>query len=158
SLKAITHTLNREAVPFPAKDTKRGPARRGWAVTTIQVILRNEKYAGVWVWNKTRFLKDPETGRRRPVPRPPEEWLRQEGPEPRIVDEALWNAVQARFQVLADRFACAARPVPGAAARMAYSSYLLSGLLRCGMCGARMIGQTATRKKGAEVYRYGWYR
>jgi hypothetical protein len=38
------------------------------------------------------------------------------------------------------------------------SGYLLSGVLRCGVCGARMIAQTATRKKGIEVYRCGWYR
>jgi DNA invertase Pin-like site-specific DNA recombinase len=30
SMKAIAHQLNADAVPFPAKDTKRGPARRGW--------------------------------------------------------------------------------------------------------------------------------
>ena len=49
------------------------------------------------------------------------------------------------------------RPSRGAA-HMMYSLYLLSGVLRCGECGARMIAQTATRKKGTEVYRYGWYR
>lgn len=76
----------------------------------------------------------------------------------RIVDAALWDAVHARFRVLADRFACAARRVPGAAARVAYSSYLLSGLLRCGVCGARMIAQTATRDNRGIRYRYGWYR
>jgi len=72
-MKTITHALNAEGVAFAAKATKRGPARRGWAVSTIHVILRNEKYAGVWVWNKTRFLKDPDTSRRRPIPRPVEE-------------------------------------------------------------------------------------
>jgi hypothetical protein len=33
SMKAIAHALNTEGAPFPAKDTKRGPARRGWAVS-----------------------------------------------------------------------------------------------------------------------------
>src|SRR5262249_25170331 len=70
SLAAIAHALNGEGVPFPAKDTKRGPARRGWAVSTIQVILHSEKYVGVWIWNKTRYVKDPDTRRRRPVARP----------------------------------------------------------------------------------------
>jgi site-specific DNA recombinase len=63
SMKAIAQDLNQRRIAFPAKDTKRGPTRLGWAVSTIRVILRNEKYAGVWVWNKTRFLKDaPEGG------------------------------------------------------------------------------------------------
>jgi site-specific DNA recombinase len=47
SMKAIAHQLNAERVPFPAKDTKRGPRRRGWALSTIHVILRNERYVGV---------------------------------------------------------------------------------------------------------------
>jgi hypothetical protein len=59
-MKAIAQDLNQRRIPFPAKDTRRGPARLGWAVSTVRVILRNEKYAGVWVWNKTRFLKDPD--------------------------------------------------------------------------------------------------
>jgi len=41
---------------------------------------------------------------------------------------------------------------------VAYSPYLLSGLLRCGCCGARMVAQTTTRKKGGDIYRYGVYR
>ena len=39
--------------------------------------------------NKPRFLKDPDSGRRRPVPRPPAEWIRQDRPELRIVDDEL---------------------------------------------------------------------
>jgi hypothetical protein len=46
---------------------------------------------------------------------------------------------------------------PGRAAA-AYSPYLLSGILRCGVCGARMSAATATRRKGEQVYRYVWYR
>jgi hypothetical protein len=57
SIKAIAFELNTEGVPFPAKDTKRGPARRGWAISTIHRILHNSKYVGRWVWNQTRFLK-----------------------------------------------------------------------------------------------------
>ncbi len=40
SLKTIAHALNAEGLPFPAKDTKRGPARRGWAVSTIHTSSR----------------------------------------------------------------------------------------------------------------------
>lgn len=44
------------------------------------------------------------------------------------------------------------------AAPMAYSPRLLSGLLRCGPCGARMVAHVTTRRKLASVYRYGSYR
>jgi site-specific DNA recombinase len=136
-------------VPFPAKDTQRGPARRGWAVSTLGVIVENEKYAGTWIWNKTRFLKDPDTGRRRPLPRPESEWIRQERPELRIIEADLWAAVQARR---------AATPRTRGGQRERVSQYLLSGLVRCGICGARMIAQRTTRRKAARVYGYGWYR
>ncbi len=158
SMQAIAHALNRDGIPFPGKATKRGPARRGWATSTVRVILRNDKYAGVWVWNKRRFLKDPETGRRRAMSRPAEEWVRQERPELRIIEPALWNAVRARLKVMEQTFGCGPGHPPRGAAHVAYSPYLLSGLLRCGVCGARMVAQTATRKKGETVYRYGWYR
>jgi site-specific DNA recombinase len=154
SMKAIAQDLNQRRIPFPAKDTKRGP----WAVSTIRVILRNEKYAGAWVWNKTRFLKDPDSGRRRPVRRPPDEWMRQDRPELRIVEPDLWSAVQRRLVFVAEAFGCRpGRPPRGRAAR-AYSPYLLSGLLRCALCGARMVGQTFRRQKGSHVYESSWYR
>ena len=68
------------------------------------MILRNAKYTGVWVWNKTRFLKDPDSGRRRPVRRPPDEWIRQERPELRIVEPDLWSAVRRRLAFVAEAF------------------------------------------------------
>jgi hypothetical protein len=49
-----------------------------------------------------------------------------------------------------------ARPRSGS--RVAYSPYLLSGLLRCALCGARMIAQRTTRRKGGHAYVYGYYR
>jgi site-specific DNA recombinase len=158
SLKAIAHALNAEGVLFPAKDTKRGPVRRGWAVSTIGVILGNEKYAGTWIWNKTRFLKDPETGRRRPVRRPEVEWVRQARPDLRIVEPTLWTAVQSRHELLRETGTALAHRRPRGGDRVVYSSYLLSGLVRCGWCGARMIAQRTTRRKGGRVYPYGYYR
>lgn len=157
SMKAIAHQLNADGVPFPAKDTKRGPARRGWAISTIYTILLNEKYVGVWVWNKTRFLKDPDSGRRRPVPRPQAEWIRHDRPELRIVDDELWRAVQSRLRQIRQGFGRPGGPPNGGAGPM-YSRYLLTGLVRCAVCGARMRAQTAVKRKRDRVYRAGWYR
>jgi site-specific DNA recombinase len=126
-MKAIAHGLNQARVPFPAKDTKRGPARLGWAVSTVYTIVRNEKYAGIWIWNRTRFLKDPDTGRRRPVPRPPDEWIRQERPAFRIIDAELWTEVHSRLAFVHEAFGFrGGRPQRGRAS-VVYSPYLLSG-------------------------------
>jgi hypothetical protein len=40
--------------------------------------------------------KDPETGKRQARPNPPAEWMVEEVPELRIVDDELWNAAKAR--------------------------------------------------------------
>ncbi len=158
SMKAIAYTLNLEGVPFPAKGTKRGPARQGWALSTIHTMLRNEKYAGVWTWNKTRFLKDPDTGRRRPVPRPLAEWVVEERPDLRLIEPGLWTAVQERLKLLASRFADGPGRRPKGGAHIAYSLHPLSGLLRCGLCNARMVAHVTTRQKGSTVHRYSSYR
>jgi DNA invertase Pin-like site-specific DNA recombinase len=105
SLRAIAKTLNREGVPFPAKDTKRGPARKGWSIMSLRFILRNERYEGRLIWNRYRYLKDPDTGRRRPQPRTPSEWILEDRPELRIVPPELAAAVRERVAMLASRYA-----------------------------------------------------
>jgi site-specific DNA recombinase len=70
SMKALVVRLNAEGVSFPAKVTRLGPTRRGWAVSTIHTILMNEKYLEHWAWNKAKFVKDPETGKRTSMRRP----------------------------------------------------------------------------------------
>ncbi|MFD2238195.1 recombinase family protein [Aureimonas populi] len=63
SPKAIAVDLNRDGVP--------GPLGRAWGDTSIRGhvsrstgIINNELYAGVLVWNRQRFVKDPSTGKR----------------------------------------------------------------------------------------------
>lgn len=69
SPKAIAVDLNREGVP--------GPLGRAWGDTSIRGhvsrgtgIINNELYAGVLVWNRQRFVKDPTTGKRVSRPEP----------------------------------------------------------------------------------------
>ena len=159
SLKAIAMQLNTEHIPFPAKATRRGPTRLGWAVSTIHTILRNEKYAGQWVWNRTMFIKDAETGKRAAAARPADDWVIEECPDLVIVDADLWKRVQDRLQVVhaAYRTAGPQRRPRGQAPEL-YSPHLLSGLLRCDLCGARITIQTSQRKKNGVVYRYWRYR
>jgi site-specific DNA recombinase len=107
SLKAIAVKLNAEGLAFPGKATRRGPERLGWAVSTIHTILANEKYAGRWVWNKTMFLKDPETGKRSPVARPKDDWLVEERPDLAILDGELWARVHARLQAVREAYGAA---------------------------------------------------
>lgn len=54
-------------------------------------------YVGKIVWNRQRFVKDPDPGKRQAQPNSESEseWVIQEAPELRILDDVLWNAVKA---------------------------------------------------------------
>lgn len=125
SARQIAHGLNRDGIASPAggvwrDSTINGNRARGSG------ILWNDAYAGRLVFNRIRMVKDPETGRRLSRPNPPDEWQAVEAPHLRIVDDATWAAAQAvkeRYTGLAGK---TARRRP---------KHLLSGLLRCGVCG-----------------------
>src|SRR5690606_30087953 len=74
-----------------------------WSLNAIRAdvrrgigILGNPIYIGQQVWNRSRWVKHPETGCRVRQERPESEWIVREVPELAIVDRPLWDAVQAR--------------------------------------------------------------
>lgn len=140
SPRAIVSDLNRDAIP--------GPFGRSWSDTTVRGntsrgtgILNNELYAGVLVWNRQRFIKNPATGKRVARPNSEAEWIRAEVPALRIVDETLWRAVRERQAELAQRFEATTLGVRAARAQkmneLRRPVFLLSGLLECGCCGGK---------------------
>src|SRR3546814_7024655 len=95
SPRAIATDLNSEGIP--------GPLARAWGDTSIRGhvcrgtgILNNELYAGVLVWNRLRYVKNPATGKRVSRINPESEWIRTEVTELRIGDEELWQAARQR--------------------------------------------------------------
>jgi site-specific DNA recombinase len=129
SPRAIAGALNKEAVS--------GPAGKTWGPSTIYGnwrrgtgILNNELYVGRLVWNRQQFVKDPHTGRRQARLNPEIKRIVEKVPHLRIVDDQLWDLVQAcRSKLMTPdkgmRSEHARRP-----------RYLLSGLLKCGTCGS----------------------
>ncbi len=133
SPKRIAQTLNCEAAPGPfgskwSSSTINGNAKRGTG------LLNNELYIGRLVWNRQRFVKNPDTGKRVARINPQAEWIVKDVPELRIVPDTLWTAVkerQARTRHVmrtAGTLASANRP-----------KYLFSGLTKCGICGAGYV-------------------
>ena len=136
SPKQIAKALNGEGV--------RGPRGALWSPSTIHGnpergigILHNGLYIGRLVWNRQRFLKDPDTGKRVARANPPSEWITKDVPELRIIDDEVWQAVQTRYASVqrkwkkaeeGRRFNQFRRP-----------KYLFSGLTKCGECGAGFI-------------------
>jgi len=95
----------------------------------------------VLVWNRQRFIKDPNTGKRVSRPNPEAKWIRTDVPELRIVDDELWRGVKLRQAELAKQFESTIKGVRAARAkrlnRLRRPAFLLSGLLTCGCCGTR---------------------
>ena len=139
SPKQIAKRLNQEGVsgPFGAKwnpSTIHGHSSRGTG------ILNNELYVGRMVWNRLRYIKNPDTGKRVSRLNPRSEWITKEVPELRIVSDEIWNAAKRRQE--ATRRVLASSPSIVKARR---PQYLFSGLTRCGVCGSGFVLKSRNR-------------
>jgi DNA invertase Pin-like site-specific DNA recombinase len=139
SPREIAKRLNREGVVGPSGDS--------WSPTTINGnrergtgILNNELYIGKLVWNRLRYMKDPNTGKRRSRPNPEKDWIVREVPELRIIPQELWEAVKARQGEMGR----ATRPDVKQKDfwELQRPRYLLSGLMKCGCCATRNVVRT----------------
>ncbi len=146
SSRAIAIELNRLGVPAPRSGS--------WSLSSIYGdmkkgvgILNNPLYIGVYMWNRSKWIKDPDTGKRKRVMRDEDAQIKLEMEELRIIPQALWDKVKAR------QIACYAksenlRAALGKHARAgAPAKYLFSGMLKCGCCGSNFIV--------TDYYRYG---
>lgn len=125
--REIARRLNAEGVPSSTGAT--------WSASTIlghrqrrTGILCNEIYIGRLVWNVCAYSRDPATGKRHERFNPEAEWQVAEVPDLRIVDQETWL----RARAIRDR-------MHGRPERARRPKRLLSGLVRCGVCGGPMI-------------------
>jgi site-specific DNA recombinase len=154
SAKKIATELNGDGIGAPTGghwgfSTICGNPKRGTG------ILNNELYVGKLIWNRQRFVKNPATGKRQARLNPSDDWITNDVPDLRIIDDELWLAAKARQASLR-----AAKPAPGSsplttARDRKRPRYFLSGLTRCGMCGggysmisANLVGCSTARNKG----------
>ena len=139
SPKTIATDLNRDDIP--------GPNGKAWGDTTIRGhvrrgtgVVNNELYAGVLVWNRLRYIKNPATGKRVSRVNPESEWIRTEVPDLRIVDEGLWQAAR-RQEEIPRQFENVTKGVRAYRARhvneLRRPAFLFSGLLKCGCCDGK---------------------
>jgi DNA invertase Pin-like site-specific DNA recombinase len=143
SLKAIATALNAEKVcpPRPRATAKHAT----WAPTAIREMLRRDLYIGRVIWNRSRFIKVPGTNKRVARPRPRSEWRTSERPDLRIIRDELWQAVQLRqtrmHQIYGGNH--------GLLNRSASSGHLLTGVIKCGLCGANLVIVTGRKRRHA---------
>ena len=125
--RRIAGCLNAEGIP--------GPRGGQWNASTINGsrqrrngILNNELYLGRITYNRQRFIKDPETGKRRSRLNPEQEWVITEVPALRIVDDKAWRSVQtikSRYTSMSGN-------------KRQTKKRLLTGLVKCGCCSGSM--------------------
>jgi hypothetical protein len=135
SLKGITKTFNQEHIPPPRK--RRGKKDGTWCHNAIREMLRNELYIGRKIWNRSKFVKTPGTNNRVRRERPRTERNLSEQPELRIIDQHLWDRVQSRIAFVQKHYNFGNKP--GLAPKAFTSPNLLTGLMKCGSCGANLI-------------------
>jgi site-specific DNA recombinase len=131
SMRTLAHQLTQERIPTAAarKRPKGEPQSGGkWSVSSVACILRNETYAGTMYWNKRqRFAKTLDRRRDR------SEWLAI--PVPAIISQQVFDAAQQQSE----------RNRLQSPRNRKHEYLFVSGRLRCGRCGASMIGYSSRR-------------
>ena len=133
SPRQIAKRLNHERI--------KGPSGAQWNPSTIHGngsrgtgILNNELYVGKLLWNRLRYIKNPDTGRRVSRLNPRSEWITKEVPELRVISSELWENTKRRQDATRRVLASATSIV-----KARRPQYLFSGLTKCGVCGSGFV-------------------
>ena len=131
----IAKFLKQENIPPPIANGK------GWKTSTIQRILRNEKYVGQWRFRQITYSIDPDTGRRVAKPRQRHEWIESFREDMRIVPQDLWDKVQERLkenmEIRKKNPSKSHKAIFGSRNRID-NLHLLSGVMQCAECRGAM--------------------
>lgn len=103
-------------------------------VSTLHSMLCNQRYAGRFIW-----FEHVERHMHKRVGKPGDP-ITVENAIPRIISDDVFERVQKRMETKIIR-------------KRGKREYMLSGLLKCGLCGASLAGTTVT-SKGIEYPRY----
>jgi len=125
SCETIGRTLTQAGIPTPSGTST------GWPLSSIKRILRDSKYTGAyvrWQWKREERRLTDRQAMGRLIRRPEREWISVACPA--IIPPELFAAAQ---QALTSRRQLAKRN--------AKRDYLLSGLVRCATCQAKMVGE-----------------
>jgi len=122
----------KEVVKTLTKEGLKTRAGFPWSKTVLHYMLTNETYTGTIVFN--RFKQSEEVRKRNE----PEKLIRVENAHPAIIDKETFTKVG---ELMKSRAPKIMHP------REVSSDYLLSGMVFCGKCGAKMVGSSAKSGK-----------
>ena len=126
----ILHTLNNEGY--------RTQTGRAFGKNSIHDILKNEKYRGIYIFNRSEQKINGKRNHRKN--KKEEDIIKIEGGMPRIIDDETWKLVQAKMSNN-KKGAYSAKEI-----------YLLSGLIYCSKCGGAMTGTRRRAGRNKDLY------
>ena len=129
----IVRRLNADQIPSP-RGGEWGPSTVRGDPKKHTGILNNPLYRGQIIWKRREWRKNPNSDdrERRYRMREESEWVRVDAPDLRIIDEPLWEAVQAQIEKRRRPEASSSSPVASKRRK-----HPLSGLIRCASCGSK---------------------
>jgi len=133
SCKVIAEMLNEEGYV-----TKAG---NPFKTFSVYGILVNEKYTGVYIFNRSE-AKGYDHKRNSHRSKPPEEIIRIEGGIPAIISREVWEAAQKKRMSKSGKL------------KTSEPMYLLSHKIFCGVCGSKMYGSIRYRYSTEPYYMY----
>ncbi|HUU16383.1 MAG TPA: recombinase family protein [Sedimentisphaerales bacterium] len=160
--RSLADTLNQEGVPTP-----RGPEWSHiytglWTDSTIRSILVNPIYAGDMVWNRRtdarfhRISKGQAVDREsvhgvRLVPNQKEDWIFVRDAHPPLISRRLFEQAKQRLEShpksIEQRQRISKLNTHGKTWNGQRSRFILSGLMKCSLCGYRYQGVTRVKGK-----------
>ena len=145
---SIARRLNDEGVPAPRNSQGR---RISWSPSSVRSLLFRRLYLGEVIYNKTK--KRNSWGIREQRKRPEREWITISMPALRIVSEAEWKATHDRLDATRGSYLRGTNgELWGRPASRLNSKYLLTGLVKCGVCGGSLYVKSCSRKEGRALY------
>jgi hypothetical protein len=112
---------------------------------------RYDAYRGTRVYGRIRKIKTAH-GTRSKRPRPEAARTIKEGAHPAIIDPALWERVKTRREAVAKAYEGSGHHF--AATKSVQTRFLLTGLLKCAVCGGNFAARVAQTRRGSGRYYY----
>jgi hypothetical protein len=152
-LASIAKALNEDRVAPPHG------VPLGWCPTAQRDILQRDLYRGTVLWNRTQAIQLGRTRKQRK--RPQSEWLRIDAPELRIISSVLWEQVEKRRTQNKNAYLRGegGRLISRPTGEDHRSSYLLSSIAKCVVCGGSIVAikRTAKQRCDRTVYRCAYH-
>ena len=159
--KSIAHTLNSKNIPAPRNSEWSHIYSGTWTDTTLRATLVNPIYSGDMVWNRRtdarfhRISNGQAVDRKdvhgaRLVPNDKTDWIVVRDAHPALINRRLFECVKQQLETrvasIEQRGQDPRVKTHGKTWNGKRSRFILSGLLKCSLCGSRYQG--VTRNKG----------